>query len=267
MAFVYENKELAHCRTRLAFQLLDECVKICHILPTEFVNQGAQKAWFCLRELAHQIPSAAGALHSFAGLVKYAFNLLVELIAVGNDGHAGVGVVFQDPFRQQYHDDAFAASLRMPNDAAFTPLGKLLCRLNAEILVYARQLFHAAVKQYKIIHNFQQAFFIAQFQQILVQGQAAVVGLVFFPFEEELLRRANGAVTQTFRIVACANKLYCRKEVTDKFLLLVDKALPNAVADRHGTAFELQHANGNAVHVQHKVGPLFPVAEDGHFLS
>ena len=47
-----------------------------------------------------------------------ALDLLVQLVAVGDDGDAGVRVVLQNPLGQQHHDDALAAALRVPDDAA-----------------------------------------------------------------------------------------------------------------------------------------------------
>jgi hypothetical protein len=66
-----------------------------------------------LAELVHEVLAAARALDSFAGIAEDALDLLVELIPVGDDGDARVRVVLEDPFGEEYHDDAFAAALRV----------------------------------------------------------------------------------------------------------------------------------------------------------
>ena len=88
--------------------------------------------------------------------VKTPLDLLVQLVAVGDDGDAGVGVVLQNPLGQQHHDDALAAALRVPDDAALAFAHMLLRRLDAEILVHARQLLHAAVEQHEVVHQLDQ---------------------------------------------------------------------------------------------------------------
>ena len=48
-------------------------------------------------------------LNGYAGLGEDTLDLFVQRVAVGDDGDAGVGVVLQNPLREQHHDDAFAA--------------------------------------------------------------------------------------------------------------------------------------------------------------
>ena len=66
-------------------------------------------------------------LIGLAGFGEYALDLLVQLVAVGDDGDAGVGVVLQDPFGQQHHDDALAAALGVPDDAALASARTCSC--------------------------------------------------------------------------------------------------------------------------------------------
>ena len=124
--------------------------KSVYIPPAELVDERTQEARPGLAELAHQVVAAAGAGDGLARLGEYPLNLFVQLVPVGDDGHARVGVVLQEPPGQQHHDDALAAALGVPDDAALATLDVLLRRFDAEILVHTRQLFHAAVKQHKV---------------------------------------------------------------------------------------------------------------------
>ena len=85
--------------------------------------------------------------------MKTPLDLLVQLVAVGDDDHAGVGLVLQNPLGQQHHDDALAAALRVPDDAALVGVDVLLRGLDAEVLVHARQLLHAAVEEHEVVHQ------------------------------------------------------------------------------------------------------------------
>ena len=85
--------------------------------------------------------------------------------------------------------------------------------------------------------------------------------------EEILLLRANGAVFQPFGIVTGKNELHRGKERRDKLRLLVDDALANAVTNGNAAVLQLQHPDGDAVHIQHNVRALFVVAVDRHLLG
>src|SRR5262245_31117012 len=94
----------------LGFQLLDERVEVVYIPPAELVDERAQQARFSLTELAHQVVATTGAVDSLSRLGEDPLDLFVQLIAVGDDGYAPVGVVLQNPPGQQHHDDALAAA-------------------------------------------------------------------------------------------------------------------------------------------------------------
>ena len=189
VAFVHEHENLAHRLAGLRFQFLDELLEIIHALSAELVHQRAEQARRGLAELGHQVASAAGAGHGMTGSDENAFDLFVQFVAVGDDHHAGIGLVLQNPLGQQHHDDALAAALGMPDDAALAAVDMRLRRLDAEILVHARQLFHAAIEQHKVVHQLDQPLLVAHLEQVFIQLEAAVVRLVFFPFQEILLFR------------------------------------------------------------------------------
>ena len=135
---------------------LMNCVEVIDVLAAELVDQGAEQSRLGLAELAHQVAAAVGAFDRLADLGEDPLDLLVEFIAVGDDDHAGVGVVFQNPLGQEHHHDALAATLRVPDDAALAVVYVLLRGLDAEILVYAGQLLDAAVEEHEVVHQFDQ---------------------------------------------------------------------------------------------------------------
>ena len=91
--------------------------------------------------------------------------------------------------------------------------------------------------------------------------------LVFFPLQEILLLRPDGSVLQTLGIVTRKNELHRAEEARVEFRLLVGQALANAVADGDAAVFQFQHADGDAVHVQHNVRPALVVAAKRDFLG
>ncbi len=52
-------------------------------------------------QLRHQLASTAGAIDRIASVAKDAGDLLVQLVAVGDEDDAGIGIVFQNPFGRQ----------------------------------------------------------------------------------------------------------------------------------------------------------------------
>ena len=143
----------------------------------------------------------------------------------------------------------------------------LLRGLDAEILVHARQLLHAAVEQHEVVHQLDQPLLGAHLEQVLVQLEAAVVRLVFLPLQEILLRGADGAVLQPLGVVAREDELHRAEEPRVELRLLVGEVLPDAVADGDAAVLQLDHADGDAVDVEHEVGPPLVVAAQRHFLG
>ena len=171
-------------------------------------------------ELVHQIAPAAGALNGLARLGEDAFNLFVQLVAVRDDDYAGVGIVLQYPLGQHHHDDAFAAALGVPDDAALAFLHMLLRCFDAEILVHARQLLPAAIEEHEVVYQFKQPLLGAHFEQVFVQLEAGVVLLIFLPAQEILFLGAYGPVLQALRIVTGKKELHGAEKRRMKFRLL-----------------------------------------------
>ena len=143
----------------------------------------------------------------------------------------------------------------------------LLRGLDAEILVHPRQLLDAAVEQHEVVHQLDQPVLAAHLEQVLVQLEAAVVRFVLLPLQEILLRRADGAVLQALGIVAGEDELHGAEEPLVELGLLVGKVLPDAVADGDAAVLQLQHADGDAVDIEHEVRPPLVVALERHLLG
>ena len=177
-----------------AFQLLDELRRISSsstsLRPNLWTSEQSRRGFAWPSCLIRSRPLLVRVIGSPAS-VKTPLDLLVQFVAVGDDGDAGVGVVLQDPLREQHHHDALAAALRVPDDAALLLPHVRLRRLDAEILVHARQLLHAAVEEHEVVHQLDQPVLRAHLEQVLVQLEAAVVLLVLLPLQEVLLRRAD----------------------------------------------------------------------------
>src|SRR5690606_3214623 len=110
-----------------------------------------------------------------------------------------------------------------PDDAALAALDVLLGSLDPEILVNTRQLLDSAVEQHEILHQFDEALLAADLCQILVELVAFVLLLVLLPFEEVLLRRADGSVLKPLSIISGKYELNGGKEPFIELGTLVGK--------------------------------------------
>jgi hypothetical protein len=156
----------------------------------------------------------------------------------------------------------------VPDDAALALRIHVLLRgLDTESTDARAAVFHAAVEQHKIVHQFQQARFVAQLEQVFVELEAGVVLFVFLPLQEVLLLGADGAVLQPFGVVAGKDKLHGAEEPGIEFGLLVGETLTDAVANADAAVLQFQHADGDAVDIQHQIGPALVLALEGDFLG
>ena len=86
------------------------------------------------------------------------------------------------------------------------------------------------------------------------------MGVCFFPAQIVLLQRLDHAVAQPFGVIAGQQELNRCVERANKFFFLAVEVLPNALGHRHCRSLQLQHAQGDAIDVEHEVGPsgVFP---------
>ena len=93
------------------------------------------------------------------------------------------------------------------------------------------------------------------------------MGLGFLPAPPVLLRRLDHAVAQPLGVVARHHELHGGEERLDELLLLAVEVLADALGNRHRGALQLQHAQGDAVDIEHHVGPLGVLPGDRHLLG
>ena len=194
VTFIHEDEDLSHSWAGLFFQLLNEGFEVADVLAAKLVDKGAHKPGLGLAELAHQVSPTACPLNVFSRFLEDSLDLLVQRIAVGDYGDAGIGVVLQNPLCEQHHHDAFAAALCVPDDTTLAVADVLLRCFNAKVLMHPRHLLNAAIEQHKVVHQLYQSILAAELEQILIELETAVVFFVFLPLEEILLGRFDCAV-------------------------------------------------------------------------
>lgn len=115
----------------------------------------------------------------------------------------------------------------------------LLGGFDAEVLVDAGEFFCSTIEEDKVVDQFQNALLIAEFEQIFVEFVVGILLFVFFPGEEVFLFGADGAVAKSFGIIASKDELDGAEEGLNKFGLLVNEALADAIANGDAAIFKL----------------------------
>jgi hypothetical protein len=83
----------------------------------EFVDQRTEQPVIRAAEFIDQSLPALCAFNFFSDAQEDILDLFIQLGAIGNDQDASVGDIFIDPACQPDHGEAFAATLRVPDDA------------------------------------------------------------------------------------------------------------------------------------------------------
>ena len=208
-------------------------------VQVELVDQRAHQPGLGSDQLALELlargdPRRRGIRADHPGVAHHAFDLFVEFVAVGDDEHPPVRVVFQQPLRQHDHEDALAAALGVPDDAALQLPDPLLRGLEPFVLVLARHLLLAAVEKDAVADDVEQAGLVAQRSQRAVE-QRTLGGVVahFLPLREKLLWGAGGAIAQPLRVVPSEHELHRAEEAHVEDRLLVGDELAHAVGHFH----------------------------------
>ena len=113
--------------------------------------------------------------------------------------------------------------------------------------------------------QFEKAGLVAQLQQSAVKRTSDIGRLL--PRQPVLLGCVNNPVAQPLDVVASEDQLHRRKERPDELLVLVAECLPDAFGDTDIRALQLDDGEGDAVDVEHHVGPLGVLAEHRDFLG
>ena len=232
----------------------------------ELVDERRHQPLGALVEHAYQVAAAPGAMDLLAHAPEDLLYLLVQLGAVGDDEHPAVRHVLADPLRQPDHGQALPAALGVPDDAAFPAPHVRLRRPHPEVLVVPARLLHAGVEHDEVVDDLEQPLLAADLaeipQQRVVAGGGERIGLL--PPEPLLLGRLDHAVAQPLGLVAGHQKLHGGVERADELGLLAVEVLADPFRHRHRRALQLKHAEGEAVDVEHEVGPPGVRPRDRH---
>src|SRR6185437_9649466 len=102
--------------------------------------------------------------------------------------------MLQQPLGEQHHQDALAAALGVPDDAALALADALLRGLHAEELVWPRNLLLTGIEDDEVADQVEQPRLVTELRQRAVEqhsGGGRRAGRRFvLPFHEELLRSA-----------------------------------------------------------------------------
>jgi hypothetical protein len=215
------------------------------------VNQRADEPWRDGVQLCDQVCAAICAIDVLVDALEDLLDLLVEFRAVGDEQHAGVRHMLANPFGQPDHRQAFARTLRVPDDAALAALYMVLRGADAEILVVTAELFRPGVEDYEVVDEFEKARLATHLDQRTVQQ--VLDGALLLPRQVILLGRLDRAVAQALGVAARDQHLNRGEEMLDEDLLLVFQILADALGHRDGGTLQLQHAERDAVNVKHQV--------------
>lgn len=90
---------------------------------------------------------------------------------------------------------------------------------------------------------------------------------VIFPRQVVFFGRLDDAIAHALGIVTGHHELHGGKKGSDERLFLIVEILADALFDGNGGALEFQHAEGDAVDIEHDVGALGVGAGDGDLFS
>src|SRR5262245_50836148 len=114
--------------------------------------------------------------------------------------------MLEQPLGDEHHQDALAAALGVPDDAALALRNAFLRRLHAKKLVRPWHLLLTGVKDHEVADQVEEPRFVTELRQRPIEQRSRLwsrrggrrFGWGFIlPLHEELLGRAGGAVAQT----------------------------------------------------------------------
>ena len=126
--------------------------------------------------------------------------------------------------------------------------------------MHARQLLYAAVEQHEVVHQLEQALLAHILSRYLSSLKRVLSCSSSFHVRKYFSSVPIGAVLQAFGVVAREDELHGGEERLVELRLLVGEVLADAVANRHAAVLQLHHADGDAVDVEHDIGPTLVVA-------
>jgi len=159
VTFIDEDEDFAggpEAARKLTTEIGEESIEIVFIGGSEFVNERTDQPIGRGGQRLHEVGAASGAANLFSDAAEDLFDLLVQLHAVGDDQHTAVLRPLPDPLRQPDHDEALAATLRVPDDAALSGADAGLRGLDSLVLAVPTSLSDSPVEGREVADEFEE---------------------------------------------------------------------------------------------------------------
>ena len=258
-------------------------IRLTSCVMSVFVNERADNCVFIFIQNRTQIGAAFRPAYLFFNIDKKALDLIVKFITVGDDDHAAVVNVLDDPFGEPYHYERFAGTLRVPDYAALAVLNALAGSDVRKILIMASNFFYTCVINHKVVyerkkplllakryHSVTQAVDLLDLQQFYFSRKIIGRFFILFPLEVVFFRRIDRAVEQALRFIAGEEELRRSEEVRDIFSLLILQKLTDTLTRAHIGTFQFKHSESDSVDVENYIGTLscnLIKTQNRHFFS
>ena len=168
MTLIYENIDVAFGLESLGemlLQILDIPRYIAFFFARELVDERANEPRRGGIELADQILSALGAANVFVNVSEHILNLLIQFDAVGDDKNTRVLDILTNPSGEPNHCETLAATLCVPNNAAFAFANAFLRGADDKVLIRATDFFGPCIEDDKVVDDFEKPFLVAELEQ------------------------------------------------------------------------------------------------------
>ncbi len=123
-----------------------------------------------------------------------------------------------NPFGKPNHCEALAASLRMPDDAAFSFSDAFLSGFDAKVLVVTAKFFRARIIDNEVVDEFKESILFTELKKGAVEWVFDFA--FFFPGQVIFFGSSDGSVTQALGVIARHDKLNRGEKALDEFLSL-----------------------------------------------
>ena len=233
------------------------------VFTAKFMDKRADQPRFGLVEHRDQLRPASDSADFLASILESAFDLFVQLVAVGDDDHTGIGDILANPLRQPHHREALARTLRMPDDTVLFAAHTRLGRFDSKILVRTRRLLDTAVKDDEVVNKLQQPVLFEELQNAAIQfirvkfrskpRRLARFAARLLPAKPKFFRGLDYPVMQAFGIIASTQQLHGREKSRDIFVLLIANILTNAFMNRYRAAFKFDNCHGDTVDINDQI--------------
>ena len=134
------------------------------------VNKRADDGILVFIQDRKQIGTAFRPVHLFFYIDKEALDLIVQFVTVGDDNHAAVVNVLDDPLGEPYHDERLAGTLRVPDNTAFAVLNTLAGSNVRKILVMATDFLDSRILNHKVMYKRETSLLLANRYNAITQS-------------------------------------------------------------------------------------------------